>query len=69
MEASKVVVICNQCGHDWTDELDQAIRQSRGDFFRRMCTCGTQLHAEGTGTGIRLVNGLGSEQAERDHIG
>lgn len=69
LEAQAVVVTCQNCGHDWTEELDRSIWKSRGDFFRRTCACGTRLYAEGGGTGIRLVGGLASEQAEPDHIG
>ncbi len=51
-------ITCVRCGRDWTDELRTRVDGKAGSLWQVMCSCGGELYAEGTKTGIRLVAGL-----------
>jgi hypothetical protein len=58
-----VAIRCARCGRDWTAELEARLHGAAGDFWQVMCSCGAQLYAEGTGTGIHLLAGLERRRA------
>jgi transposase-like protein len=49
---------CARCGRDWTDELATRVTGIAGTLWQVMCSCGAELYAEGTESGVRLVAGL-----------
>lgn len=54
---------CVRCGRDWSAELESRVEGQPGSLWQVMCSCGAELYAEGTATGIHLVAGLERRRA------